>query len=96
MDRHFLPGDRVISKEPHARGTIVAGNYGTVYHVHPRIHDDLVFVSWDGHSGELRDYEEYGISDMSGWSVYGREITLVEFSDEEIPDFDVESLFQSV
>lgn len=85
----FRVGDRVRSIGKHARGLIMPGDCGTVYHAK----DCIVFVSWDGCNGYLQNFPQYNISDKSGWSVYDFEVE--PFCDDvQIDSLDLDNLFE--
>lgn len=96
MKKNFQIGDRVVSINPHAGHIISSGHRGTVKHVDRRIGKDVVYVSWDDANENLKNYEEYGIWDHSGWSVWETEIYLDEDSVGIEFNLDFDELFERV
>lgn len=94
----FRVGDRVQSLGPHAGYIIQCGDAGTVIGVRPssNFKSDIVFVKWDAAHGNLKNCEEYGVSDFSAWSVYSYEIILIESASDEIESVNLDFLFESV
>ena len=80
-----------MSLDEHARGIIKPGDCGTVFHVDTHKDFDVVYVTWDNHSGRLKNYTQFDVNNRSAWSVYSFE--LAPAGDDEMAPFDMESLF---